>query len=386
MTVRASGGPLRWTFLVPSLPRPAGGLFAVYELANAMAKAGADPVTIAHLPTGGTPLRSTSEIPWFTFEPTIEHQFLTGLDPDLLPDADVVLYTVMAIEIGSAPGAGTDGRRLIERLQADETPAGLPILFVQALGVFSAATELLSLRGAGPKVCVASWIAGNLVDAGLPAREVVHVANGLDHDTFRVTRPIPERSPQIAMNFNPHPLKNMDAGIDALVRIDRELAVPSVLFGSLLPQRQLSGGVEFVRSPRQKDLAMSIYNRSSIYLQPSTQEGFGLCAIEAMACGCALVTPANGGAADYAHDGETAVVCESDPDAMADALRGLVRDDARRIQIATSGAAYVDRFRWSSGAAQLRELAMAYLSQPDDFRRGRGVEVDESVRRLSPTG
>lgn len=231
-----------------------------------------------------------------------------------------------------------------------------------------------------------SWIVGNLVHAGLPAHEVVHVANGLDHDTFRVTRPIRDRTPQIAMNFNPHPLKNMDAGIDALVRLDREMAVPSVLFGSRLPLRQLSDGIRFVRSPRQEALAGTIYNRSSLYLQPSTQEGFGLCAIEAMACGCALVTPANGGADDYAHDGETAVVCESDPDAMAEALHGLLRDDARRVRIATNGAEYVDRFRWSTGAAQLREVATAYLSQPDDFRHGRGVELDESVRQLQRTG
>lgn len=356
----------------------------MYELANAMAATGRDVVRIAHLPTGETRLRSTSEIPWFTFDGSIEHHFLTSLDPDLLPEADVVMYTVMAIEIGTAPDAGALGRRLIERLQADQSPAGLPILFVQALGVFPAATEILALRGAGPKVCVASWIAENLVRAGLPAVEVVHVANGLDHQTFRVTRPIRGRSPRTAMNFNPHPLKNMDAGIDALVQLDRELAVPSVLFGSRLPLRQLSGGIRFVSSPRQKELSDGIYNGSSLYLQPSTQEGFGLCAIEAMACGCALVTPANGGAADYAHDGETAVLCESDPEAMAEALSLLVHDDARRVRIATNGVEYVERFRWTSGAAQLREVASAYVAQPDDFRRGSRIELDDSVRQLRP--
>lgn len=367
---------------MPGLSRPTGGLFAVFELANAMATTTRDVVRIAHLPIGGTPLRSTSDIPWFTFADSVEHSFLATLDPELLPDADVVLYTVMAIEICSAPDAGALGRRLIERLQTDESPAGLPILFVQALGVFSTTTELLALRGAGPKVCVAAWIAENLVRAGLPAREVVHVANGLDHQLFRVTRPIRGRRPRVAMNFNSHPLKNMGAGIDALIRLDRELEVPSVLFGSHVPLRPLGDGIQVLSSPGQRELSDAVYNGSSIYLQPSTQEGFGLCAIEAMACGCALVTTANGGSAEYAHDDETAVVCATDPEAISAALSKLVRDDARRTRIAASGVRYIERFRWTTGAARLRDVASAYLARPNDFRRGRGVELDDSVRHL----
>ena len=60
------------------------------------------------------------------------------------------------------------------------------------------------------------------------------IVNGVRHDTFRVTRSIAGRSPGIAMNHNPHPLKNMDAGIEALERVDRDLGVPSILFGALI--------------------------------------------------------------------------------------------------------------------------------------------------------
>ncbi|MEQ1785563.1 MAG: glycosyltransferase family 4 protein, partial [Acidimicrobiales bacterium] len=306
-----------------------------------------------------------------------------SLDPDLLPEANIVLYTVKSIAIALTPEAGIEGRRLIERLQADQSPAGRPILFVQALGVFSSESEMLALAGAGPKVCVASWIAENLVRAGLPAAEVVHVANGIDHRTFRLTNPIAARSPLLAMNYNPHSLKNIDAGIDALEVVHRELGVPSVLFGSLVPPRPLEAGVRFVTSPTQTQLAATVYRDASIYLQPSTQEGFGLCAIEAMACGCALVTTDNGGSDDYAIDGETAVVCDSDAAAMADALRGLLADDARRIRIASNGERYVERFRWATSARRLREVADEYLAEPEAFCTGRGA-ADPSVRVLRP--
>jgi glycosyltransferase involved in cell wall biosynthesis len=362
-----------WTFVAPGLPRPAGGLIALYELANALARAGSA-VQIAHLPTSETTLRSTSQIPWFAFDTTVEHLFLARLDPDLLPTADLVLYTVMAVELGTAPDAGESGHRLVAALQAETSPAGLPILFVQALGIFPAATELLSLRGAGPKVCVASWIAKNLIAAGLPADEVVHVPDGLDHSTFRVLLPVNGRSPAVAMNANPHPLKNTSSGLAALARLDRELSLPSTVFGTVAPAT-LSEKMRFLPSPSQSELASDVYNAATLFLQPSSQEGFGLCAIEAMACGCALVTPSNGGSDDYALDGETAVVCGTDPDSMADALAALHHDERRRVRIATEGARYVDRFRWPLGAERLRALGADYVARPDAYRRGQRVEV-----------
>jgi len=377
----APAGPPRWTFVLPGLPRTAGGLIAAYELANALA--GPDRVRVAHLPTPEAQLRSTSEIPWFTFRPEVEHTFLRTLDPHELPDADLVVHTVMAIDLCLAAGAHGSAGALLAHLQGDgEGRAALPILFVQALGVFSEATELRALAGAGPKVCVASWIARNLVGGGLPPPEVVPIVNGVDHRIFRVTAPVASRAPSVAMNHNPHPLKNMDGGIDALERVDRELAVPSVLFGARPPARPLRGRMRFVLSPRQTEVAERILARSSVYLQPSTQEGFGLSALEAMACGCALVTTSNGGSEDYAIDDETAVVCAAEPGAMADAIGSLLGDDARRIRIATNGADQAKQFRWSTGAERLRALGAAYLADPGAFRHGAGTRLDPSVLRL----
>lgn len=384
MTTRALSDPVCWTFLVPDLPRPAGGLIAVYELANAMASTGRDVVRIVHMPSHEAQFRSEAEIPWFTFDPGVEHHFPLSLEPDGLPEADVVLYTVKSIAICLTPEAGTAGQRLIERLQDGGSPAGLPILFVQALGVFSADAELLALRGVGLKVCVASWIADNLIRAGLPATEVVHVPNGLDHDTFGLSRPIRGRPPLVAMNLNSHLLKNMDAGIEALNQLDRAVGVGAVLFGSQASPPDLGDRIQYVSTPSQMLLAQSIYRDASIYLQPSTQEGFGLCAIEAMACGCALVTTANGGSADYALDDETAVVCGSEPGEMAEALIRLVQDDERRITLATNGARYVKRFGWLTSAARLRAAAVEYLRDPERFRREPPSGLDDSVRVLQP--
>ena len=94
-----------------------------------------------------------------------------------------------------------------------------------------------------------------------------------------------------------------------------------------------------------------------------------MCAVEAMACGCALVTTANGGSAEYARDGETAVVCGASADDMAEALAELARDDARRARLATNGARFVERFRWSSSAARLEELVTGRLARGDPTQK-----------------
>ena len=381
MSVVADGS-LGWTFLLPGLRRTAGGLIAAYELAGALAAGGTDRVRIAHLPTAEAQLRATADIPWFRFHPDIEHVFLTSLEPEAIPDGDLLVFTVMAVDLARASGPDRDAVALLAQLLDEPGPAGLPILFLQALGVFSEPTELRALRGTGPKVSVASWMTRNLVTAGVPATEAVTIVNGVDHAIFRLTSPIEGRPARVAMNHNPHPLKNMDAGIDALARVEDDLGVPAVLFGARPPARPLTGRMQFEQALRQRDLSERVLAAASVYLQPSTQEGFGLCALEAMACGCALVTTDNGGSEDYATDDETAVLCEPDPDAMADAVSALLRDDARRTRIATAGAKHAEGFRWSDGAARLRALGRAYVADPAGHRRGSSTPLDARVRHL----
>jgi glycosyltransferase involved in cell wall biosynthesis len=76
-------------------------------------------------------------------------------------------------------------------------------------------------------------------------------------------------------------------------------------------------------------------------------EGFSKTQVEVMACGCALVTTANGGSGDFAFHGETALVSDSrDVDTMARHIATLLRDDQLRISIAQRGHAYVQWFSW----------------------------------------
>lgn len=355
--------PLRWTILAPGLARPAGGLIALFELANELARRG-ELVELVHLATEEARVRRPSDIPWMRIDDAVAHRFADDLDPDGLPSADVLLYSPMTISVALHGGPGAPGVRFVDELRRGHCGLGLPVLLYQGRGVFSAAVEQAVIGLPGPKVCVGRWLAEHLALEGVPASDIVHIPNGVDHSTFRVRRPIATRAPHVSMNYDPHPVKAGDVGLDAIERAQRRREVAGTVFATRPPSRPLRRGIDLVRSPGRAALA-EIYNASSIYLQPSRHEGFGMCAVESMACGCALVTTDNGGSAEYAHDGETAIVCGGDPAEMADALTRLCDDDRLRSRIATNGAEYVQRFLWPASAARLLEMARPRVSGTD---------------------
>ena len=95
---------------------------------------------------------------------------------------------------------------------------------------------------------------------------------------------------------------------------------------ALAAELGLGGRVSFLGSfPRIEDLLAV----SDLFLLPSSQESFGLAALEAMASGVPVVASRVGGVPEVVLDGETGVLCEvGDVDGMAEAAVGLLTDHA----------------------------------------------------------
>src|SRR4051794_12168899 len=108
-----------WTFLAPACPRPTGGDIARFEIVNAIAGAGRDEVQVVHLPTHEMQMRGLSDVPWFSFDPAVEHRFPPGFDLDDIPDADVVVYSTKLLATALAPRARAAGRQLVQQLQGE---------------------------------------------------------------------------------------------------------------------------------------------------------------------------------------------------------------------------------------------------------------------------
>jgi glycosyltransferase involved in cell wall biosynthesis len=276
----------------------------------------------------------------------VRHQVDVG-DGFTIPDADVIFGT-------EAPPS-----------------AGLPVLLHQGRHMFPADLEQRLLAHPSLKVCVASWLVQDAIDHGVPASELVHVPLGLDHGTFRVVADLDQRPIHVGVLFNDHLNKGWKPASAALGVVQRSVPDLRVLaFGRTPPAEELPPWMDFVLAPGAPQLVDEVYNRCRVFVQASKVEGFGYTAVEAMACGCALVTSDNGGSRDYAVHGETALVSDpTDVGAMAGHIELLLRDDALRRRLATAGTELVGGFDWDRTGELLEATLLDYLRRPERYLR-----------------
>lgn len=342
-----SGAPLLMilSFAWPSTPQYSGGVVALYEFANALARRGHD-VHFIHGPAWKDRIDRIEQLSWFSFAPTITHHIVDSYDDPSLPEGDVVFSPWVPHRLG------------------------LPMVFVQGHLMMARQIERSAFRARCPKICIASWLADVLVDEyGVPPEQVLHVPLGIDHGLFTVTTPIEHRPVDIALLHHLHPAKGWEVGRDAVAAVRRHRPDLRVdVFGIVDPPERIPSWMRFHLNLDRPALARRI-GQARVFVQPSWYEGFGFTAVEAMACGCALVSTDNGGSRDYALDGATALVVEPGNDAaMADAIEALLADDERRLALARSGTEHVRRFDWDRGAEQLEAALLAYVAAPARFQ------------------
>ena len=322
-----------------------GGVTVLYEFANALARRGHE-VHLLHGRFWGRHIDSLDDLSWFDFHPAIQHQVDVG-DGYTVPEAHVIFGT-------DAPPA-----------------AGLPVLLHQGRHMFPADVEQRLLAHPSLKVCVASWLVQDAIDHGVPASELVLVPLGLDHGTFRVLEPLDDRPIHVGLLYNDHLNKGWMPATAALAVVQRSVPDLRVLaFGRTPPFHELPPWMDYLLAPGQVQLVEEAYNRCRVFVQASKVEGFGYTAVEAMACGCALVTSDNGGSRDYAVHGETAMVSDpTDVGAMAEHIELLLRDDPLRRRIASAGTELVAGFDWDRTGELLEATLLDYVAHPDRYLR-----------------
>lgn len=80
-------------------------------------------------------------------------------------------------------------------------------------------------------------------------------------------------------------------------------------------------------------------------------------AMEAMACGCALVTTDTGGCRDYAINGETALVAaQKDAEGLATHLVALHDHRGKLRSIRDAGRRKIKTFKWQDAADRMERL------------------------------
>ena len=96
-----------------------------------------------------------------------------------------------------------------------------------------------------------------------------------------------------------------------------------------------------------------LMNAASAFFFPSLAEGFGMPNIEAMACGCPVVTTPGFAIREIVGDAALVVEDPYDAPALASALHDVISDHDLSAGLVRRGLARVPRFSWKKSAERL---------------------------------
>ena len=137
---------------------------------------------------------------------------------------------------------------------------------------------------------------------------------------------------------------------------------------ALVERLGLGTAVHFPGYVRQEDLP-TLISGAEVFALPSLYEGFGLPALEAMACGTPLIAARASSLPEVVDD--AGLLCDPlDPAAWTEALAALLNDQSLRTRYSGAGMARAAQFTWARAARATLEVLEEVGPQLYHDRRG----------------
>ena len=200
---------------------------------------------------------------------------------------------------------------------------------------------------------------------GIPDERISVIYVGVDHRLFR---PVPHRiydTPYILFVGSEHPRKNFAGLLEAFSRLKGEprfKELKLVKVGKAGGQEAdfrgqtmevvsalgLVGEVIFTDFVPEADLPV-YYSGAEVFVLPSLYEGFGFPPLEAMACGCPVVTSNTSSLPEVV--GEAGIMVNPyDTDSLAEAMRQVLTNSILREDMVRKGLEQAKKFSWEKAA------------------------------------
>jgi len=205
----------------------------------------------------------------------------------------------------------------------------------------------------------------------IPRERISVVYEGVDRRLFR---PISHRiyeEPYILFVGSEHPRKNFTGLVKAfsqlkgesrfkdlkLVKVGRAGGQEADFRGQtmeVVDAPGLVGEVIFTEFVSGAELP-AYYSGAEVFVFPSLYEGFGFPPLEAMACGCPVVTSNASSLPEVV--GEAGIMVDPyDTDSLAQAMRQVLTDAKLREEMIRKGFDQVNKFSWEETARQTQEV------------------------------
>lgn len=228
--------------------------------------------------------------------------------------------------------------------------------------------------------------ADEIIDGfGVDRARIRNVRNGLDTELFSPDPTVPRaESSLLCIGRSSDPNKGIATLVRALAKLPESVRLTLVdddrpenqvrrwaRAAGVSDRLQLTGRVDPER-------LVDLYRRATLVVVPSRYEGFGLPAVEAMACGTPVVATRAGALVEVIEQtGGGALARRDDPDALAAAIHRLLADPEARRTMAKRGRAHVaSDLSWPGVAAATAEV---YAEVVEETRRGRPTSTTTSA-------
>jgi glycosyltransferase involved in cell wall biosynthesis len=206
---------------------------------------------------------------------------------------------------------------------------------------------------------------------------------GVDHTVFRPRDEVEPIAGRIMVTSSSDvPMKGLVPLLEAVAKLRTERDIELVVIGNPRPDGRVAKAIErldlapivrCVTGISDDELACN-YASAQVAVVPSLYEGFSLPAIEAMACGVALVATTGGALPEVVGTDEVTglLVPPDDPGALAGAIGRLLDDDELRRNLGAAGRQRVlGRFTWQVTAAGTAEQYRALMADHHPNRSDR---------------
>ena len=202
------------------------------------------------------------------------------------------------------------------------------------------------------RIVVSGWLKSTLEDSGIDA---VLVPNGIDLNVFSAVTAMGDRRSDLLAMVSPYPWKRSDLFYAVVNEILAKKPRARIMAFGVGPRpSELDARVSYVMRPP-PDQLVRLYQDARVFLTVSDFEGFGLPALEAMACGCVIVTTDNGGVPSFAGDAAI-VVQRSRSDQAAEAVLDVLSDSRRELEMRGRGLQTAEHFSVSRSRVLFAEF------------------------------